>query len=611
MCKIFTQEDTVMGRKSIQITSIILSLLMILSVFATAPAFAADTAKSTVGDDTGSTGDLTYSFNSDTGAFILLGSGAMDDYSDDMTRPWYAYKDEIKSVAVGKDVTGIGDNAFYDCSNLTSVNIAGENLYSVGEYAFAYTKISSFEAPYCLTTVENGAFYRCTELAGVSLGSSITTLNSDIFYDCPFDSITIPSSVTTICSGAFRDCVNLMTISIPAATSLIEEQAFGGCTGLKYINIKPSNTSYYGSENNAIIDMTTDRLIVACENTVIPSTVKSIAAYTFQGLVGVTSIDLPAGLTEIEDYTFQGCTGLTELDIPDGVTKIGMGAFDLCEGVKTLILPSSVTYIDNYAFDHFQGLINIYYTGTEQEYQDLYGSTNGKYMGMGNHYYLAPEMKNHYYNYDRNHEHEYEDWFVWREATIYADGTLLRACIHCGYEDEAAIPMIKTIALAKKSYQYTGKAIKPKVTVKDRTGKVLKNGVDYTVEYSNNTKIGKGKARVQFQGSYGGAKGLYYKITKKTNTMKVKTAKKTVKFNTVKKKSVKVAPITVKKAVGTKTFKKLSGDKKITVNKKNGKFTVKKGIKKGTYKIKVKVSAKGNSTYKAASKTVTVKIVVK
>ena len=50
---------------------------------------------------------------------------------------------------------------------------------------------------------------------------------------------------------------------------------------------------------------------------------------------------------------------------------------------------------------------------------------------------------------------------------------------------------------------------------------------------------------------------------------------------------------------------------KNTFNKKNGKFTVKKGTKKGTYKIKVKVTAKGNKTYKAASKTVTVKIVVK
>ena len=600
-----------MAKKSVKLISIVLSALMLMSVFAAAPAFAADTVKSTTGDDTGTTGSLSYSFNSATGAFSLTGSGNMADYADETTRPWDSYKDEIKSLSIGSSVTGIGDNAFYDCTELASISIEGESLLTIGEYAFAFTSISEFNAPYGLNTIKKGAFYLCTMLNDVSLGGNITTLENDIFYGCPFDSITIPMSVTTIRAGAFRDCSNIMSLYIPGATSLIEEQAFGGCTGLQYIYISPSNTSYYGSGNDVIVDSNTDRLIVASANTVIPSTVKSIAAYAFQGLTGVTSIDLPAGLTDIEDYTFQGCTGITALDIPDGVTTIGMGAFQNCEGIRTIVIPKSVTYVDNYAFDNIQGLRIVYYTGTEAEYQDLYSSQNGKYMGMGNHYYLSPDRYNHYYNYDRNHEHEYKDWFVWREATMTADGEMLRECIHCGYEDSAVIPMIKTASLAKTSYQYTGKEIKPKVTVKDRTGAVLKNGVDYTVVYSNNTKIGKAKARVQFQGAYGGAKGLYYKITKKTNTMKVKVAKKTVKFNTVKKKSVKVAPITVKKAVGTKSFKKLSGNKKITVNKKNGKFTVKKGIKKGTYKIKVKVSAKGNSTYKPASKTVTVKIVVK
>ena len=62
---------------------------------------------------------------------------------------------------------------------------------------------------------------------------------------------------------------------------------------------------------------------------------------------------------------------------------------------------------------------------------------------------------------------------------------------------------------------------------------------------------------------------------------------------------------------GTKTYAKASGNKKITINKKTCKVTVKKGLKKGIYKVKVKVTAKGNGTHKKATKAVTFKVRIK
>ena len=87
----------------------------------------------------------------------------------------------------------------------------------------------------------------------------------------------------------------------------------------------------------------------------------------------------------------------------------------------------------------------------------------------------------------------------------------------------------------------------------------------------------------------------------KGKTVKVKRNKKTV----IKKSKA----FTVKDAQGAVTFKKSKGNRKITVAK-NGKITVKKGLKKGTYKVKIKVTAAGNADYNAAVKTVTVKIKV-
>ncbi|MBR3201071.1 MAG: CehA/McbA family metallohydrolase [Mogibacterium sp.] len=95
-------------------------------------------------------------------------------------------------------------------------------------------------------------------------------------------------------------------------------------------------------------------------------------------------------------------------------------------------------------------------------------------------------------------------------------------------------------------------------------------------------------------------------------TVKGKTAK--LKASKLKKKSrtVKLSKaLTIKNSKGKLTYAKVSGNKKITINKATGKIKVKKGLKKGTYKVKVKVTAAGNADYKAGAQTKVFKIKVK
>ena len=103
-------------------------------------------------------------------------------------------------------------------------------------------------------------------------------------------------------------------------------------------------------------------------------------------------------------------------------------------------------------------------------------------------------------------------------------------------------------------------------------------------------------------------------VVKGKQPMKVTAKQKTVKFSKLKKKKqlVKKAVI-VKNAQGTVTYTKVKkgSSARLFINKKTGAITVKKGTKKGTYKIKIKVTAKGNAEYLAGSKTVIVKIKVK
>ena len=98
------------------------------------------------------------------------------------------------------------------------------------------------------------------------------------------------------------------------------------------------------------------------------------------------------------------------------------------------------------------------------------------------------------------------------------------------------------------------------------------------------------------------------------NTLKAKGKAASVSFNKLKKKDQTVKRAKAIKVTGAKgkvTYAKTSGSKKITINKKTGNVTVKKGLKKGTYKIKVNVKAAGGGNYASATKKVTVKITVK
>ena len=161
--------------------------------------------------------------------------------------------------------------------------------------------------------------------------------------------------------------------------------------------------------------------------------------------------------------------------------------------------------------------------------------------------------------------------------------------------------------------KYTGKAIKPAVTVKLGTVK-LKSGTDYTLTYLNNVKTGTASIIIVGKGNLIGTRVVHFRILK-ANPLKIKPKTAAVKFAALKKKN-QILPVSkvirfAKKGQGSISYKKASGNSKITINKKNGKVTVKKGLKKGTYKVKVKVTAKGNATYFKATKAVTFTVKVK
>ena len=178
------------------------------------------------------------------------------------------------------------------------------------------------------------------------------------------------------------------------------------------------------------------------------------------------------------------------------------------------------------------------------------------------------------------------------------------------------IKFAKISGISNKTY--TGSALKQPLKLKF-FGSTLDEGDDYTVAYSGNKNAGTATITITGIDRYSGTVKKTFTISKAANTMTVKPKKATVKYSKLKKKAQTLAVgkvFAVSKAQGKPSYKLLSVTKSkfkkyFKVNASTGKVTIKKGLKKGTYKLKVKVSAPGNTNYKAGSKTVTFSIIVK
>jgi hypothetical protein len=103
-------------------------------------------------------------------------------------------------------VTSIGDNAFADCEDLTSITIP-ESVTSIGGGAFIYCSgLTSVTIPNSVTSIGRSAFYNCSGLTSIEIPNSVTSIGDYAFYYCRgLTSVTIPNSVTSLGNRAFDD----------------------------------------------------------------------------------------------------------------------------------------------------------------------------------------------------------------------------------------------------------------------------------------------------------------------------------------------------------------------------------------------------------------------
>lgn len=222
----------------------------------------------------------------------------------------------------------------------------------LGEVFKNNTNIQSFdELQYFtgLTTIGDQAFYHCSQLTSVVLPETVTAIGASAFQYCFYlSSIRLSENLENIASDAFWNCVRLTSIRIPAKVSSIGDTVFGYCTQLTDVSVDPANTVFDSREGcNAIVETSTNTLYQAFVSTRIPSTVTTIGRFAYSYVAGLTELRIPSNVTALAGVSVFSCGDLRSVVLPAELTTIGHQSFDYCDSLKTvkvgMTVPPAIT----------------------------------------------------------------------------------------------------------------------------------------------------------------------------------------------------------------------------------------------------------------------------
>ncbi|MBR3855139.1 MAG: leucine-rich repeat domain-containing protein, partial [Bacteroidaceae bacterium] len=281
------------------------ALLMLCCTVASAQDFEVGGIYYNILSEEDKTVEVTSGSNKYTGAVTIPASVTYNSITYSVTSIGnyaFYYCDGLTSIEIPSSVTSIGYYAFFGCTGLTSIVVGdGNSVYDSRGNCNAIIETASNTLilgckntiiPEGVTSIGNDAFYDCDGLTSIEIPSSVTSIGNGAFSNCSgltsivvdeensvYDSrgncnaiiktasntlilgcknTIIPSSVTSIGVSAFSSCSGLTSIEIPSSVTSISDGAFSSCTGLTSIEI--------------------------------PSSVTSIGNYAFEGCNGLTSI---------------------------------------------------------------------------------------------------------------------------------------------------------------------------------------------------------------------------------------------------------------------------------------------------------------------------------
>lgn len=302
---------------------------------------------------------------------------------------WFASCSALKTIVWPSTMKKIGDAAF-EYAGLETLTLP-EGFNSLGERCFKNSKLVNVVLPNSLTEIPREAFYNCRRLRTVQMSDNVTSIGVSAFDNCAYlTTMNMPLSIETIGNSAFSGCEawkyegemktpNLKSIghsvfyncrsldcdyTVPHLWDMLPNSIFRvsgfksltlseGITSIEHSAFLNSNTQIYNLPKS-LKQMGTSafREAYVKEVNFAPGTsLEKIDKYTFEKCIKLEAVNnLPSDLKMIEEYAFNGCYNLKALSLPEGLTTIGINAFYGCKAIESMNLPNSLTTLGDKAF---------------------------------------------------------------------------------------------------------------------------------------------------------------------------------------------------------------------------------------------------------------------
>lgn len=370
----------------------------------------------------GETGQLLWRYDPKDSSLTLSGTGALPDYPIGKA-PWFEFNDQIDTVVLKEGVTRIGDYAFYNCTELTSVEIP-EGITYIGESAFACCQsLESVTIPGSVTEIGEGAFESCDSMMALELASGLKCVGAFAFSECvalrelilpdtveriersafagtmALHELVIPGNVQEIGDNAFNGCIQLSSLTLSEGIRVIEEMAFSNCSDLTKVLIPASVECLGDGVFSDCLAMTQIAVAPESEHFVvrddilyskdlsvlvhypaakeeqeftIPEEVRKIAGLAFASNYFLMEVMLGDHLEEVGSYAFARCSSLSFMSLPAQTTRLGASPFHDCTMLLEIeVDPSNPCYssIDGVLYNKEQTQLIQYPAGL---YDDFY-----------------------------------------------------------------------------------------------------------------------------------------------------------------------------------------------------------------------------------------------
>lgn len=266
--------------------------------------------------------------------------------------------DKITWSQIPQSVEELGDNCFYHCDALTSVDLSRIKKMDTG--VFWWTPLTSVEWPAAVTEIPANTFWSCRQLTTIKgipgqpgAWDNITKIGANAFNECfALTTIKLPAELKTIDTQAFRTCINLATVDYGTKVETIGDGAFWSTGALKKFffkgSVKTLGANAFQESGLTCVHLKGDM---------------TIGKEAFMKCASLKYVEFPATslatqpLTYVAEGMFAGCTSLPFITLPSTVTEIKANAFNGCSGLKYVnILAASPATLGANAFPTTAGV---------------------------------------------------------------------------------------------------------------------------------------------------------------------------------------------------------------------------------------------------------------